>query len=61
MMSLGLCICDSCEGGEKCVKRYSKKESSLQEQDLNCKSCCVDKLQQKKISSEMKTKEPFYN
>ena len=60
-MSLGLCMCDSCESEERRMKKYSKKELSLKEQDPNCKSFHVDELQQKKISSEMKTRETFYN
>ena len=58
-MSLGLCICDSCEGGENLMREFSKKK--LQEHNRNCKSCSIDELQQKKISSEMKTRETFYN
>lgn len=60
MMSLGLCICDSCESEENFVKKYSEKFSS-QKSDHDCKSCYIDELQQKKISSEMKTRETFYN
>ena len=59
-MSIGLYICDSCESDERCMKKYSKKVS-LQKQDSKYKSSRVDKLQQEKISSEMKTRETFYN
>lgn len=58
-MSLGLCMCDSCESEENLMKKFSKKK--LQEYNRNCKSCYIDELQQKKISSEMKTRETFYN
>ena len=60
MMSLGLCTCDSCESEENSMRKYSKQFSS-QKHDHNCKSCYIDELQQKKISSELKTRETFYN
>ncbi len=58
-MSLGLCMCDSCENEERCMRKYSKK--ALQEHNHNYKTCYIDELQQKKISNEMKTRETFYN
>ena len=58
-MSLGLCICDSCESEENLMKKFSKKK--LQKHVHNYKTCYIDELQQKKISSEMKTRETFYN
>jgi len=60
MMSLGLCMCDSCESEEQYMKKYSKEMSS-QKHDHNCKSCHVDQLHQKKFLSEIKTRETFYN
>ena len=60
MMSLGLCMCDYCESEEKRMRKYSKKVLS-QKSTHNCKTCYVENLQQKKISSEMKTRETFYN
>lgn len=59
-MSLGLCICESCENEENFMKKYSQKLSTHQ-YDHNCKICYIDELHQKKISSEMKTRETFYN
>ena len=59
-MSLGLCMCDSCESEERNIKRHFKNIST-QEHDFDCKSHHADELFQKKTSSEMKTRETFYN
>ncbi len=58
-MSLGLCMCDSCEHEENYIKNYSDN-ICLKKHDYN-KICYIDGLHQKKISNEMKVMETFYN